>query len=394
MPRVRLAAVATALVLSLAGTGTALAAPQHGPAVAAPASSDAKEVRLSLPRPTGPYAVGRETLHLVDTSRTDHWVPEAGARELMVSMYYPARPGTGTQAPYMTTESARLLLEYQDLDKLVPAEVLSGTRTHSATGARPAHGRFPLVVLSPGFTAPRTTISALAEELTSRGYVVATVDHAYEAVGVPFPGGRTLPCTACELAQDEADHEAIANGRAKDLSFVLDRLTGRHPTWRYARLIDPKRIGMGGHSIGGAGTASTMALDRRIRAGVNMDGGFATAPTAAGLGGRPFMLLGTEAGHSPGGSSDPTWDRAWRRLDGWKRWVTVAGSGHFAFTDLPVLGAQLGMSDPAEPLPGQRAGEITLGYVGAFYDLHLRGIPQPLLDGPSPQNPEVKLHNP
>lgn len=106
------------------------------------------------------------------------------------------------------------------------------------------------------------------------------------------------------------------------------------------------------------------------------------------------MLLGTEAGHSPGGSSDPTWDRAWRRLDGWKRWVTVAGSGHFAFTDLPVLGAQLGLSDPAEPLPGQRAGEITLGYVGAFYDLHLRGIRQPLLDGPSPQNPEVKLHNP
>lgn len=391
MTRVRHTAIAAALVLSMAGAGTALAAPQNGSAAApAAASLDAKGVQLELPRPTGPYAVGRNRLHLVDASRRDHWVPSAGARELMVSMYYPARPGTGTPSPYMTTKEARLLLEYQDLDKLIPAEVLSGTRTHSARGARPAHGRFPLVVLSPGFTAPRSTITALAEELTSRGYVVATVDHAYEAVGVTFPGGRTLPCTACDTAQGTGQ---IADGRAKDLSFVLDRLTGHHPAWRYARMIDRRRIGMGGHSIGGASTAATMALDLRIRAGVNMDGAFATAPTAAGLGGRPFMMLGTEAGHSPG-SKDTTWDRAWTHLDGWKRWVTVAGSGHFAFTDLPVLGAQLGLGDPEDPLPGKRAGEITRDYVGAFYDLHLRGIAQPLLDGPSPQNPEVKLHNP
>ncbi|MFI1393491.1 alpha/beta hydrolase family protein [Streptomyces sp. NPDC020681] len=389
MTGVRHAAVAAALVLSLAGAGTALAVPQPDGA-AATASSDSKGVRLELPRPTGPYAVGRNTLHLVDHSRRDPWVPSAGARELMVSVYYPARPGTGRAAPYMTTEGARQLLEYQDLAELVPAEVLSGTRTHSATGARPARGRFPLVVLSPGFTAPRTTISALAEDLTSRGYVVATVDHAYEAVGANFTGGRILPCTACDLPPESTGK--VPGVRAKDLSFVLDELTGRHPAWAYSRMIDRTRIGMAGHSIGGASTAAAMESDPRIRAGVNMDGSFHSWPTAGGLGGRAFMMLGTESLHVPGGR-DTTWDRAWDRMDGWKRWATVAGAGHFSFTDLPPLGAQLGLSDPEAPLPGKRAAEITNGYVGAFFDLHLRGIAQPLFDGPSPANPEVTLHH-
>ncbi|NUJ99880.1 alpha/beta hydrolase [Streptomyces lunaelactis] len=398
MNRARHGAIAAALVLALAGAGTAFAAPQPAnttqpanTAPSAPLSSESKGVQLQLPRPTGPYAVGRGTLHLVDTSRRDPWVPMAGARELMVSMYYPARRGTGAAAPYMTREGARLFLESRELDGVVPAEVLSGTRTHSFSGARPAPGRFPLVVLSPGFSVPRTTISALAEDLTSRGYVVTTVDHAYEAVGVAFPGGRTLPCAACGRAE-EVGLDSVAKGRARDLSFVLDQLTGRHPAWRHAGMIDQRRIGMAGHSMGGMSTAATMAADTRVRAGVNMDGPFGTAPPGAGLGGRAFMMLGTEADHSPGGE-DATWDRAWRRLDGWKRWLTVAGSGHFAFTDLPVLGAQLGLNDSSEPLPGQRAGEITRDYVGAFFDLHLRGIAQPLLNGPSAANPEVTPHN-
>ncbi|WP_309239154.1 hypothetical protein [Streptomyces lunaelactis] len=58
-----------------------------------------------------------------------------------------------------------------------------------------------------------------------------------------------------------------------------------------------------------------------------------------------------------------------------------------------MLGAQLGLNDSSEPLPGRHAGEITRDYVGAFFDLHLRGIAQPLLNGPSAANPEVTPHN-
>jgi hypothetical protein len=37
---------------------------------------------------------------------------------------------------------------------------------------------------------------------------------------------------------------------------------------------------------------------------------------------------------------------------------------------------------------------ITRDYVAAFFDLHLRGTPQPLLDGPTPDNPEVGFQQP
>ncbi|GGR70318.1 lipase [Streptomyces aureoverticillatus] len=409
--RRRRGAVAALLTFTLAGGTSVLSSgtdkvPDHPSTASGPGTLEAAATaarhktlpRLKLPAPTGPHAVGRTSLHLVDHGRRDPWVPKAGARELMVSLYYPARKGTGTPAPYMTTKGARLLLDDRGIDD-VPPEVLSGTRTHTRAGALPARGTYPLVLLSPGFEVPGTTLTGLAEELTSRGHVVAVTDHAYEAVGVEFPGKGTLPCAACGRV-DEDTVEAAAKGRGDDLSYVIDALTGKpggptsggkRPVWRHASMIDRRRVGMAGHSLGGAGTAAAMAKDGRIRAGANLDGPFPGLGPAADLSGRPFLLLGTAADHGPGGR-DRTWDTAWDRLSGWKRWATVSGADHFAFTDLATLAGQLGGDDP-EGLPGGRAAAITGAYTGAFFDLHLRGRHSPLLDGPSADHPEVVLHH-
>ena len=61
-------------------------------------------------------------------------------------------------------------------------------------------------------------------------------------------------------------------GRAADVSFVLDQLTGAHPAWPGAWLIDPSRMAMAGHSAGGAASIAAMLADSRIRAGLDMDG--------------------------------------------------------------------------------------------------------------------------
>jgi predicted dienelactone hydrolase len=47
----------------------------------------------------------------------------------------------------------------------------------AATPAGPQRS-LPLVVLSPGFTSSRSTLTALAEDLASHGYVVAGIDPA------------------------------------------------------------------------------------------------------------------------------------------------------------------------------------------------------------------------
>ncbi|MEU9160797.1 alpha/beta hydrolase [Streptomyces sp. NPDC048424] len=376
------ALLALLLPLPLAGAGTA--------AADSPSAAARLRTTVELPRPTGRFAVGREDLHLVDRSRTDPWAG-SGPRELMVTMRYPARRDTGGPARYLTDEEARLLLVDRGLEQVIPVETLTGTAGASRTHARPLAGRYPLVVLSPGFTVHRATLTALAEDLASRGYVVASVDHAYESVGTAFPGGRVLKCLACEKTESGTPMRTVSDTRGRDVSFLLDRLTGRHPAWRHAGLIDQSRIAMAGHSIGGASAVAAMAVDPRIRAGVNMDGGLHTPVPDTGLGGRPFMLLG-EQKSAPGDIT--SWDEGWPKLDGWKRWVTFADSGHFTFTDFPAIAQQLGLPDQDAPLPGARSVELTRRYVSAFFDQHLKGIPRPLLDGPSPDAPEVRFHTP
>ncbi|OII65986.1 alpha/beta hydrolase [Streptomyces sp. CC53] len=395
------AALALALALGCAAPAAQAHARTPAAATAAPATAPTTAADgVVLPRPTGAFPVGRSTLHLVDRARQDPWMPDR-PRELMVDVRYPARSAAGDPAPYARPQEARALLEALGVSDPATVERLTATRTHSVPGARPQRGRHPLVLLSPGFGVPRYTLTTLAEDLASRGYVVATVDHAYEANGVVFPGGRVLTCVACTKAQTEEDFRAATEGRGRDLAFVLDRLTGPRPAWRYASVIDRRRIGAAGHSLGGAAAASVMRQDPRVRAGVNMDGSFGDPVPDGGLGGRPFLMLGTHEAHDgmhlPGGP-DRTWDAAWHNLDGWKRWLTVTGSDHYTFSDGPVLFDQLDELPypfPGEPgLPADHAVDLVRTYTAAFFDRHLRHRPQPLLDGPSDAYPEVHFQQP
>ena len=64
--------------------------------------------------------------------------------------------------------------------------------THGAVGApvdRDRGGR-PVVLYSPGLGGTRDSGTVLVEELVSRGYIVATIDHTHDATAVEFPDGR------------------------------------------------------------------------------------------------------------------------------------------------------------------------------------------------------------
>ncbi|SEM94332.1 alpha/beta hydrolase family protein [Nonomuraea pusilla] len=349
------------LTTVLAAALTATAPTISAPAVAAPATAAPR-----LPAPTGPHPVGTLTRELVDASRADPWVPSE-RRRLMVTLWYPAAAPSGDRARYVTPEESALLLAAQGL----PAgDLLSRVRTHSFAAAPPVRGRLPLVILSPGFGLPRSSLTLLGEDLASHGYAVAAVDHTYESAAITFPGGRTTTCRACEIEDAPGLVPAV---RSADVSFVVDRLLAERPA-----LIDPARIGMAGHSIGGNSAARAMEDDTRIDAGADMDGAFIVPPPAGGLA-RPFLLLGTP--------DVPTWAENWPLLTGWRRWAEVAGAEHDSFTDYPVLGEQLGL--PAGTLRGTRAAAITRAYLRAFFDVHLRGRSGALLNGPSPAYPEV-----
>jgi dienelactone hydrolase len=345
---------------------------------------------LCLPEPTGPCPVGITSLWLEDASRPDPWAPEVSARELMVSVWYPAVPSDGRRAPYMTPAESELQLTSRGITD-VPPDALSRVRANAVSDATPA-GRqraLPLVVLSPGFTSPRSALTALAEDLASHGYVVAGIDHTFESFATAFPDGRVTTCLAREAPRRGSGFwEKVAAGRAADVCFVLDQLTGAHPAWPGAGLIDPSRMGMAGHSAGGAAAIAAMLADSRIRAGIDMDGATAAPIPDEGLS-RPFLFLGKQSNYTPGSEGAvTTWERDWTLLTGWKRWLLVAGAVHASFTDLALLADQSGI-DIGAGLPGARSLDITRAYVRAFFDQHLRSSPQALLDQPSPRYPEV-----
>ena len=313
----------------------------------------------------------------------------------MVSLWYPALPSDGPRARYMTPAESRLQLTGRGITG-VPPDALSTVRTNAVSDATPAgrQGSLPLVVLSPGFTNPRSTLSGLAEDLASHDYVVAGIDHTYESLATAFPDGRITTCLAREAPRrGQGFWEKVVTGRAADVSFVLGELTGAHPAWPGAGLIDPSRIAMAGHSAGGAAAIAAMLADSRIRAGIDMDGATCARIPPSGLS-RPFLFLGKQSNYTPGGEGAvTTWERDWELLTGWKRWLLVAGAMHASFTDLALLADQTGI-DIGAGLPGARSLDITRAYVRAFFDQHLRGRPQALLDQPSPRYPEVTFCSP
>ncbi|HZE40862.1 MAG TPA: hypothetical protein VE172_18845 [Stackebrandtia sp.] len=362
----KLIAAAAVAVTALAGTG----------AYAYAAADTAEPPQLELLQPTGDDSVGRAQLHLVDSDRADPWVPSE-RRELMVSMFYPSKKDTGGAAQYMTPKESELFLKQSEFD--APPDSLSKVKMYARDDAKPLRslGKRPLVVVSPGFSKPRASLTGLAEDLASRGYIAAVVGHNYESV-TQFPDGHVTECEAC----DQGEAEKAEKGRVKDVGFVLDQLTDHHSPW--SRLIDRHRIAMVGHSLGGATGYSVLRDDKRVKAAMNIDGTIDALPTTESR--KPFMLLGHLIDHD-----DKTWTEAWKHSAGWKRWVRMKGTEHVSFTDIGLLLDQFGM--PPAQLDERRATRLTRELVSAFLDVHLRGEHRPILDSPSADNPELDFHS-
>lgn len=301
----------------------------------------------ALLRPEGRYPIGSRTLHLTDTSRADPWVPSE-RRELMVSLWYPAFP-IGERAEYLTAAESAATVKGLGLD--LPADALQRVGVHArkdAPALPPAGRGWPLVLLSPGAGNSRTTLTTLAENLAANGFVVAAIDHAYEAYNVEFPGGRLLQCLACQ-APGEPWPTAMEN-RAKDISFVMDTVLGQR-----SPRIDRTRVGMAGHSAGGGATAFTMAADRRVKAGVSLDGPL-SRPVALD---RPFALLTSPIGEQQFGAG---WDAGWPALTGWKERRHLPRTGHSSSTDNGYLTVVLDQKDKVPPATWERqygSGDVT-----------------------------------
>ncbi|MGK5683014.1 alpha/beta hydrolase family protein [Actinoplanes sp. URMC 104] len=348
------------------------------------ARGSAAAARLTLPPPTGPHPVGAVSLHLA-----------GHGRELMAGVWYPATRDARRHpvVPWLPAAPMRALLESAGFG----ADVAAAPRTagHGGAPVLRTSGRLPVVLFSHGAGGHRSEATIVTQELASHGYVVVTVNSPNDSYG-EFPDGRLIVPT--EVSSTPWDH-------ARDVRFVLDRIeelaAGRNPDAGRRPLpaglgaaLDLSRVGMYGFSKGATATALVMNVDRRVRAGLSLDGPMLSQPPAAELD-RPFMLMTAE--NVPGGEESGVAE-FWPLLRGWRLQVHAKCAPHAVFCDtqwlIPQLAAITGMS--AEELAGwvgtfppARAVRIQQAYPLAFFDLHLRHRRQRLLEGPSPAFREV-----
>ena len=126
--------------------------------------------------------------------------------------------------------------------------------------------------------------STLAEDLASHGYVVVGFDAPYRTMVVPFPDGRVTtriaennPERSPERAGQDRDLCAnrLLNAWTADMAFVLNRLeqlNASDASGKFMGRLDMTRVGVFGHSFGGAAAALFCHEDSRCKAGIDVDG--------------------------------------------------------------------------------------------------------------------------
>ena len=216
----------------------------------------------------GPLSVGVRTIQVTDRNRPDILNTKPGEptvrydRTLTVEVWYPASlptekaprgdyPGVLTRDPAMVvTLHGRAVRDAAPLGK---------------------EGGYPLVIVSHGYPGGRYLLSHLTENLASKGYVVASIDHKDSTY------------------DDQKAFSSTLYNRPFDVLAVLDELqrsSRRESATVWGGLIDASRTGVVGYSMGGYGVVNLLG------------GGFATSFTSR-EGSPPNGLLSERGASNP-----------------------------------------------------------------------------------------------
>ena len=258
-------------------------------------------------------------------------------------------------------------------------------------------GRFPVILFRPGFGALALQYTTLAEDLASRGYVVVAIDAPYSAGVVAFPDGRVITRhrRSPSTSGPRSAFDNLVAIWAADLSFVTSELAaldhdGGSP---FHNRLDMSEIGAFGHSFGGAAAAEFCAKDVRCKAAADIDGLLFGRANRESVG-KPFMLLLTDhAGDADRDQAFADFRRVYDRLPSGRVAIEVRGTRHFNVSDLAFLRRPVFVSRAVRalgPIDRQRGIRIVSDYLAAFFDAHLKGKRQSILEGPSRLYPEVR----
>jgi predicted dienelactone hydrolase len=367
--------------------------------------------RIALPEPTGHFAVGRTTYTWVNNAETDELAQSPGAkREVVVWIWYPSAAATSA-APAEYLPAAWRLATAQHSGVLMSQFLtrdLSLVRTHSTSDptVSPEQHSYPVVILRAGGGALTADYTTLAEDLASHGYVVVGFDAPYRTYLVVLPDKRVVTRPAEynpeNLSSDQADRliNRLLPMWTSDTKFVvsqLERLNAADPSGKFTGRLDMQRLGMFGHSFGGAQALQFCHDDPRCKAGIDLDGAPYGSVVQEGLK-QPFMFILSDHRRELSDTASrqilADIQSIYDRLPNGRLFITIRGANHFSFSDQmlvksPLLIGLLRIAGVAR-LDGRRGLAITAEYVHTLFDVYLKDAPAALLNKPSQVYPEVQ----
>jgi predicted dienelactone hydrolase len=364
-----------------------------------------------LPAPTGSYEVGRVIYDWIDSGRLNPYAPVGGTKqELAVWLWCPAAVVTSSQGAEYLPDYWRSALERHQgvlLSRLLSRD-LSRVKSHSwsDTDVSRQESTYPVVILQAGGGALSSDYTSIAEDLASHGYVVVSIDAPYRTVVTAVPDRRvalrktqsdfdSMPYAAAEKAATEAMGVWV-----EDLKFVLQRLKELNlndPSGRFEGRLDLQRIGIVGHSLGGATAAQFCHDDAQCKAGIDVDGiPFGTVVQESLH--QPFFFILSDHRNDSGPEApvvEGKMEAIYSRLPADTRWqVMIDGANHFSFSDQmftksPVVVWALQSIGGTQSLNKRRGIEIADSCVRSFFDVYLKGAPTSQLTALPSQYPEV-----
>lgn len=360
-----------------------------------------------MPASLGRYGTGITAYHLVDKNRKEELSPRSeDYRELMVYVWYPIdKNSKGELYPYLP-QIMPYVKRLVSQETQVPVErlgYLDKIKTHSIYDGQIATAHqihYPVVFFSHGFVMSAAQMyTSLLEELASHGFIVVAIDHTYENLATVFPDGRIITnedvraddqvCIADESQKKEMVARGL-DGWVADIQFVcneLEKINKHDPHGILTSRCDMTRIGIFGHSNGGAAAAQVCRRDSRFKAGIDIDGQIYGRDAEQTIN-KPFMLL---LGQAFLGGLYPTDEQLaqahitkadcdklvkeqlhiaenlFKNLEHDAYFVLLKGAGHASFGDLGLL---LSLTTPNMLEPTQVI-EITRKLIVSFFDAYL-----------------------
>jgi len=187
----------------------------------------------------GPHAIGVRTLQMVNRDQVDILKidPKAAKpetlprydRALTVEFWYPAEKAAGGETAlnaFIRDGKTEVILQGKAVRDAPPAKDVSG---------------LPLVIISHGYPGNRYLLSHLAENIASKGYVVASIDHSESTYRNKAAFGSTLV------------------NRSFDQLFVLSQIASlsKDPKSFLNGKVDADNAAIVGYSMGGYGAVIT-----------------------------------------------------------------------------------------------------------------------------------------